>query len=203
MKILYIYIEDYLCNSDMIRAFKRFAYGGRRTEVVRFPFTVSGKWHDAALQDSLEKAIEQEIPGMVFSFNYFPIVSDACERKGVRYVSWLYDNPQVSIYSCTLINKCNSVFVFDHGIYEEFAGQGFKNVHYLPMAADTERLDAMKPGAREMEKFGADVSFVGSLYTEEHNLYDRMAPKLDPYTRGYLEGIMRAQLQVQGGNFVR
>lgn len=203
VKILYIYIENYLCNSDMIRAFEHHSEAGKRTDVVKFPFTPPGGWHDPALQKRLEEAIEHEIPDFVFSFNYFPVVSNACEKKGVRYVSWLYDNPQVSIYSCSLVNKCNSVFVFDHGIYEEFTSQGFRNVHFLPLAADTRRLDAMIPGKSARTKYGSDVAFVGSLYTEEHNFYERMVPKLDAYTKGYLEGIMRAQLQVQGSNFVR
>ena len=47
----------------------------------------------------------------------------------------------------------------------------------------------------------ADVSFVGSLYTEKHTLYDRME-KLDERTRGYLEGVMASQMLVYGYTFV-
>lgn len=47
----------------------------------------------------------------------------------------------------------------------------------------------------------ADVSFVGALYNEKHNLYDRFE-QLDPYTKGYLEGIMQAQRQIYGCNFL-
>ncbi|MCH3998839.1 MAG: DUF3880 domain-containing protein [Lachnospiraceae bacterium] len=203
MKVLYIYIENYLCNQDMIAALEHYEKNGIKTRVVKFPFSPPGQWHDAELENRLEKAIEKETPDFVFSFNYFPVVSNACERKGIRYVSWLYDNPQVSVYSCSLIHPCNSVFLFDHSIYEEFASQGFRNVFFLPMAAPVRRLDAMHPTLSQKERFGAAVSFVGSLYTEEHNFYDRMIQKLDPYTVGYLEGVMRAQMQVQGASFVR
>lgn len=48
----------------------------------------------------------------------------------------------------------------------------------------------------------SDVSFVGRLYTEEHNLYDRMEPKLDDYTKGYLEGIMESQRMIYGYTFI-
>jgi spore maturation protein CgeB len=43
---------------------------------------------------------------------------------------------------------------------------------------------------------------VGSLYNEEHNIFDRMYEKLDDYTRGYLDSIMAAQLQISGYNFI-
>lgn len=47
----------------------------------------------------------------------------------------------------------------------------------------------------------ADVSFVGSMYTEKHTLYDRIEG-LDEYTRGYIEGVMASQMLVYGYNFV-
>ena len=40
------------------------------------------------------------------------------------------------------------------------------------------------------------------MYTEAHNFYDRMEPGLDDYTKGYLQGLMAAQMQIDGMNFV-
>ena len=47
-----------------------------------------------------------------------------------------------------------------------------------------------------------DISFVGSLYTEQHNFYDRMT-NLSAYAKGYLEALMAAQMKVQGYNFIQ
>ena len=59
--------------------------------------------------------------------------------------------------------------------------------------------ELMKVSEEEQKKYACDVSFVGSLYDESHNLYDRMEPKLDDYTRGYLQGVMQVQKNLFGG----
>ena len=46
----------------------------------------------------------------------------------------------------------------------------------------------------------AEVSFVGSLYNEDHNLFDRLNGISD-YTRGYLESIMNAQRRYMATSF--
>lgn len=78
-------------------------------------------------------------------------------------------------------------------------------MHYLPMAANTDRLLKMT----DFERFHKskwnnvkDVAFVGSLYTEKHTFYQRMK-SISPYTRGFLEGLMSAQKQIYGYNFVQ
>ncbi|MCM1242763.1 MAG: glycosyltransferase, partial [Roseburia sp.] len=44
--------------------------------------------------------------------------------------------------------------------------------------------------------------FIGSLYTEKHNFFERMKT-LSDYTKGYLDAIMTAQMKVQGDNFIQ
>ena len=51
---------------------------------------------------------------------------------------------------------------------------GADNVYYMPMAVNEKRLASMSATAAQREIVKADVSFVGSLYTEKHTLYDRM-----------------------------
>ena len=43
---------------------------------------------------------------------------------------------------------------------------------------------------------------MGSLYTEEHNFFDRMTT-LSDYTKGYLDAVMAAQMKIQGYNFIQ
>lgn len=204
MKILYIFVDNYFGNLDLPEAFRKIRRSGKETEVVRYPFEIPGTWHDPAEEERLRTAIRKEGADAVFSFNYYPYVSEVCQAEGVRYLAWIYDSPLVNLYSCTLINSCNAVFLFDSAVYEEFASQGIPTVHYLPLAASPARLGRLVPDAKAHARYDAAVSFVGALYTEKekHTLYDRMAPKLDDHTRGYLEGVMRAQMQVQGADFV-
>lgn len=163
-----------------------------------FPFSNKDARRDAELEKDLTAALHKETPDAVFSFNYFPVISNVCKKEDVRYISWIYDSPYVLLYSYTVINPCNTIYIFDKELYLEFHKAGIETVHYMPMAANTARLDQTTGSAA----FLYDVSFVGSLYTEEHNFFDRMTG-LSDYTRGYLDAIMSAQMKIQGYNFIQ
>lgn len=94
-----------------------------------------------------ERVIEEKIRGthydMVFTVNYFPLISNVCERTGVNYVSWTCDNPLISMYHESVFHACNYIFTFDKTNYLEFRGMGVKHIWYLPLAVDTERMDAL------------------------------------------------------------
>lgn len=203
MKILIIDIASF-GNEDIVDAFRHLTDDGtcESVEIALFPYENNGDRRNAEFEERFAGVIRKETPDFVFSFNYFPIISTVCEAEGVRYVSWVYDSPLVNLYSYTLINKCNAVFLFDSQMYDTFASQGIPTVHYLPMAVPARRLLQMEPSPEQREQFRCDVSFVGSMYTEEFNLYERMEPHLDPYLKGYLDGIMTAQRQVDGVNFI-
>lgn len=162
-----------------------------------------------------ERVIEEKIRGthydMVFTVNYFPLISNVCERTGVKYVSWTCDNPLISMYHESVFHACNYIFTFDKTNYLEFRGMGVKHIWYLPLAVYTERMDALlgapeKPERRnatqdsEMRKYRGDVAFVGSLY--ERNSYDKIKNRLPEYLRGYFDAVMEAQLNISGANIV-
>ncbi len=65
-----------------------------------------------AFSAAFDVALQEASYDFVFSFNYYPILSSCCQRHGIRYVSYVYDSPLVALYSCTLINPCNYVFLF-------------------------------------------------------------------------------------------
>lgn len=162
-----------------------------------------------------ERVIEEKIRGthydMVFTVNYFPLISNVCERTGVKYVSWTCDNPLVSMYHESVFHACNYIFTFDKTNYLEFRGMGVKHIWYLPLAVDTERMDALLGVPEEvgrwkvaqdpeMQKYRGDVAFVGSLY--ERNSYDKIKNRLPEYLRGYFDAVMEAQLNISGANIV-
>lgn len=162
-----------------------------------------------------ERVIEEKIRGthydMVFTVNYFPLISNVCERTGVNYVSWTCDNPLISMYHESVFHACNYIFTFDKTNYLEFRGMGVKHIWYLPLAVDTERMDALLGAPEEAErwkvaqdpeiqKYRGDVAFVGSLY--ERNSYDKIKNRLPEYLRGYFDAVMEAQLNISGANIV-
>lgn len=170
-------------------------------KVVGFSFSKDeDARHNPEAEKRLSSVLHREVPDVVFSFNYFPIISEVCNKEKIRYISWVYDCPQVRLYSYTVINPCNTIYVFDKELFMEFHQAGINTIHYLPLAANTERLDAMEEGSRLPYLY--DVSFVGGLYTETHRFFDRMAT-LSDYSRGYLNGLMQSQMKVQGYNFIQ
>lgn len=106
-----------------------------------------------------ERVIEEKIRGthydMVFTVNYFPLISNVCERTGVKYVSWTCDNPLISMYHESVFHACNYIFTFDKTNYLEFRGMGVKHIWYLPLAVDTERMDALLGAPEEVRTAGA------------------------------------------------
>lgn len=148
----------------------------------------------------IETKIRENRYDMVFTVNYFPLISNVCMRTGVKYVSWTCDNPLISMYHESVFNECNYIFTFDKTNYLEFRGMGVKHIWYLPLAVDVKRLDMVIDSADDLAKYRADVAFVGSLY--ERNSYDKLKHKLPEYLRGYFDAVMEAQLNISGANIV-
>lgn len=153
----------------------------------------------------LEKCISQLMEvraDYVFSSNFAPLLSEACHQTGTKYIAWVYDSPQLLLYKNSIRYETNYVFLFDSMQYAQLKACGVPHVFYLPLAVNTDRLDAMQADEQTRCRYTCDVAFVGSLYNEEHNLFDRMAGKLSEYDRGYLEALLHAQRNVYGYYFL-
>lgn len=196
MKILYLEWNSY-CNEDMKECLQK---EGHNVEVCPFLEGIRVKQDEAEriLQPRLTKANYD----FVFSFNYIPIVSNICKEFEVPYVSWVYDSPYIHVYSYTVLNPCNYIFLFDYAVYQELHEAGIRTVYYLPLAVNPERITRLQNTPDKQKKFGADISFVGSLYNEpKHRLYDKFAG-VSPYAKGYLDAIIDAQKKVYGYYFL-
>ena len=205
MKILYLNIESFFANMDMLDALERYVDGnGHKLEIVKYPYVYdeSKARNDNKFESAFLKALQDNSPDFVFSFNFLPVVSKVCNIEGIKYVSWVYDNPEIFLYSYQVINPCNIVLMFDSKQYEIFRQGRIDTVEYLPLAASTRRLDKIIPSSAQRNKYSADISFVGSLYTERKQYYEEIADKISPYSLGYIDGIIRAQLQIDGVNFI-
>ncbi len=194
MKILFIEWASF-GNEDMKEAFVAEGHS-----VVSFSFSNHDPRRDEVIARELTEKLHAHCPDVVFSFNYFPVISNVCKKENIKYIAWIYDSPYVRLYSYTVINPCNVIYIFDKELYLEFHNAGIRTVHYLPLAANTERLDRLSAPLRTEMLY--DISFVGSLYTEKHNFFERMTT-LSDYTKGYLDALMAAQIKVQGYNFIQ
>lgn len=151
----------------------------------------------------LSDRIKETHCDIVFTLNYFPTVSIACQQCNCHYISWIYDNPQIKVYDKTVTNECNHIFSFDSHMVNQLQARGVTTISYAPMAANVERLTSPSITSKLIQKYGCEVAFVGSLYDETHNFYNRLIQKANnPYLHGYLEGLLEAQKRVFGYNFL-
>lgn len=185
--------------TDVINAFKKLGH-----EVYEAEFNKENFRTDPEFENRLENMISDIGPDFVFSLNYFPVTALVCKKMGTKYISWIYDNPYVLLYSYTVIFPTNYIFVFDTTQYNEFRSNGINTIYYMPLCSDAERLGGYDDFAyfKTTKWYNhADIAFVGSLYTEDHQFYNRLK-NISEYTRGYLEGLMEAQSHVYGYNFI-
>lgn len=182
--------------NDIVYSFEKI---GHRVKSVETDLIMERNSHE--FDKMFDELIEQDKYQMVFTINYSVVVSNCCKRHNMKYVSVIYDSPLVSLYSYTITNPCNYIFIFDSALYFELKNGGINTVYYMPLAVNTDRLDNMADTETIRKIFECDVSFLGSMYNEKYTFYDRLKD-LSGYTRGYLEGLMRAQLNVYGEFFV-
>lgn len=138
----------------------------------------------------------------VFSINFFPAVAEVCHIFKLPYLCWIVDSPVMELYTTSITHDTNRVFLFDYAIYQEIAPLNPEHIFYLPLATNIHQKDALLAGisSAERRRFFADVSFVGSLYTEKCS-YDQLSNPPD-YLKGYLDGLIEAQLKIYGYFFI-
>lgn len=179
--------EEYICES--------LKKAGMDVEMYPLPYGKISMRHDEEFEAGLVKHIGGNEYEFVFSFNYFPAVALACHKTGDKYVSWTYDSPFMFLYSTTIAFDTNLAFVFDKATVEELRGKGIRTIHYLPMAAPTDYYDSLYSSSAIRKTYQSEVSFVGSLYTEERQDLMKNLEGIRPESRQYLEALMGMQLQ--------
>lgn len=197
MKIL-LYRYGSICEPDIIYAFSQFGFEVRQidTEITNKNITEI----DAINQVS--KYLMDYPADIVFSINFYPFLSEVCNIFHIPYLCWIVDSPVLELYSKAIKNPYNRIFLFDRAIYDEIHPLNSDCVFHLPLAVNVE--DKQKvirmASASDRKRFSADISFVGSLYTEKC-AYDRL-PSTDRMLNGYLDGLMAAQLKIYGYYFI-
>ena len=153
---------------------------------------------DTAFEGRLADIIQKENCGMVFTVNYFALVTTVCMKMRIPYVIWTCDNPLISMYHQKVFQPCNYFFTFDQTNYMEFKGMGLDHIWYLPLAVNTKRIRYLIENCDDLIAYQNDIAFVGSLY--ERNSYDRLRPELPEYLRGYFDAAIWAQQCINGGD---
>ncbi len=151
-------------------------------EIVWFHRECKHYTRDMELAMELIPLIHAQGAEAVISFNYFPILSMICNTCQIPYYAWVYDCPHFTLYAKQIGLPCNHIGIFDREMVRRLkVDYGISTVRYLPLSVDVNRFDSVIRRASEEEKvrFRCDISFVGSLYTNEHNYYDMLFEEED------------------------
>ncbi|MEG0962701.1 MAG: DUF3880 domain-containing protein [Lachnospiraceae bacterium] len=154
---------------------------------------------DQEFRNQMEKILIQQESDAIFSFDYFPLVAKVAKQRKIKYISWIYDCPHWSLCSPSVKSPYNYIFLFDRQQYMKLLVLQLPHIFYFPLASNTVNLEKQLETLPEKEEYQNEISFVGSLY--DNNKY-RQINFLPEYLRGYLEGIMEAQLRIYGYHFI-
>ncbi len=191
MKILY-YCWNEITELDIMDVFGRKGY---EVDVDKTP--ISNKLRDLEFEDTFKAKIKSNNYDCVFTFNFYPVISKVADQCGVRYVSWNYDSPCMTLYSKEIYNSCNYIFCFDRCDVARLQNKGANNVYHMPLAANMVKLNKMLYKNIEDSEYKYDVSFVGRTYNDQDNFYDQIKSMPD-YYKGFFDGIMNAQMDIYG-----
>lgn len=196
MNILF-YRYGSICEPDIIASFKHLGFN--ITEDTREVYNKQLLPSDCI--NGLAKLLKQNTYSFVFSINFFPSVSDVCNIWGIPYLCLIVDSPVLELFSTSLANPCNKVFLFDRQLYNDFHHINPDGIFHIPLATNVRDnyATAAMASAADRARFSSDISFIGSLYSEKC-LYNQIT--LPEKMRGYVDGLIEAQLLVYGYNFI-
>lgn len=197
MKILF-YRYGSICEPDTIEQFKAL---GLEVDTIDKEIT-SKKILPSERVELISEKLKNDKYLFVFSINFYPTISDTCNIFGVPYVGWVVDSPVYELFSKSILNPCNRIFLFDRKQYEDISPYNPSCIFHLPLGTNVARWDKVTANisARDREKFSSDISFVGSLYTEKDPFLEIKKPS--EYLKGFAYGLFNCQKQIQGANII-
>lgn len=197
MRILF-YRYGSICEPDIIAGFRTLGH-----EITEITEEIYNKQTDARTCLTLVKnALLSSHFDMVFSINFYPVISEVCNIFKTIYTCWIVDCPVMELYSYSIRNPYNRIFIFDRACYLDFVNENPSCIFYFPLATNVAQWDKMcsQITEKDREKFSCDISFIGSTY-EEKCPYNKL-DNPPAYLKGYLDGLIDAQLKIYGCNFM-
>ena len=197
MKLLF-YRYDSICEPDVIEGFHELGFTVDE---------ITAEMYNKQLLPSecisiVSRHLLEHPADFMFSINFFPAIAEVCHIFKLPYLCWIVDSPIVELYTSSVTYDTNRIFSFDDAICQEIAPLNPGHIFHLPLATNVCQKDRLlaNTSSADRRRFSAEVSFIGSLYTEKC-AYDRLTNAPD-YLRGYLDGLMEAQLKVYGYYFI-
>lgn len=165
----------------------------------REPFTDSHM--DTVFMMHVMDCMQKESIQMVFSWNYVPLLANACEIMKIPYASWICNLSDYLLLSKTILHPCNYLFCFDRVYSESLADRGCTHVYHYPLAVAVDAFEEeIQCESQAWDGHAAEISLLGGPDNDRESLSEMEG--LSEYAAGYIAGIEEAQIRVYGYNFV-
>lgn len=191
MRILY-YTWNEVMKSDVAGTLRSAGH-----EVAEISYPVKNYIKDADFTAYIENVLSGGGFDCIFTMNYLPVLAKISFRRRLAYIAWISDSPNYTTYSEMIHSPYSYIFHFDRSEAENLKRTGARNIYHLPLAVNTRRVKQLTESSAVQKEYKADVSFLGNLYQDEYNFFEQING-LTAYQRGFIDAVLRAQLQFQG-----
>ena len=198
MKVLF-YRYGSICEPDILSYFTALGITAieEKTELYNKQFSSSPE-----CINKISNLLTEHSPLFVFTINFFPVIAEVCHIHNVMYLCWTVDCPILELFHKAIQYPTNRIFLFDRAQYEYFKPYNPECIYYLPLAANVDRFNyaVQQITESDCQDYSADISFVGSLYSEKNPL--KQLTDLSEYALGYIDSIIESTMQIYGYNFI-
>ena len=147
MNILYADYQMY-GKEDIVAAFRTLGHTVAETDMpLLYEQDVT------RLEQELDTLIANGGFDLVFTSNFHPELARVCDKNAVRYVSWTYDSPLVALYDPAVLSPYCYTFIFDSAEVTELKRRGAKQVWYMPLAVNTDRVGKINISEQDKKTF--------------------------------------------------
>ncbi|SFQ10915.1 Glycosyl transferases group 1 [Butyrivibrio proteoclasticus] len=185
--LLYDFLNSYI-QYDLVFFLQKM---GHKCNNVSYRKSVD-KYSDDTFTERMEADLSSGKYDLVLTTNFWPVVSKVCKKHDIKYVSWFFDSPPNLPTAECMEYSCNKIYFFSRADYEEYRAKGLDNVFYLPLAVNTGRLQGI---ITDKKKYESEISFVGKLY---ESMLPALMSHMTDYQKGYIDGLVKVQLQLYG-----
>ena len=134
--------------------------------------------------EKLIQFIKEAPTDIVFTHDFSPSVSNACQELSIPYASWTFDMPLPALHHPSVYNSCNYIFVFDKSYVNILKRNSVQNLYHLPLAANITRSNSVIIDAEDEKKYSCDVSFVGNIFPlNQKDFYDEFIKRISEESR--------------------
>lgn len=167
-------------------------------QIIEYDHPFMHPIRDMKVANELINLVNTEHVDGIISLNYIPLCSMVCDICKIKYYSWVFNSPHLTLFAKPVSLNCNRIGVFDRQLSKMINDSGCNTVFHLPLATDVDKYDQVinenKSQTDDTSKYTCDVSFVGSLYTDKskrNNYDDLKAQDLSEAVDSKVESIWR------------